>query len=329
MRKFPVLIMGCLMASLIFTSPVRAGEEAKDLVAAAPAKKMVVFIAGRPSHGFAQHEHNAGCLLLARLLKEGMPNFDDRVYTNGWPTDPHALDGADAIVMYCDGGPGHMVIPHLDEVDALTKKGVGIGCIHYAVEIPKDKGGKQFLDWIGGYFEAYWSVNPVWQADFAEIPKHPVTNGVKPFANKDEFYYHMRFRPNMDGVTPIIYAVPPDSTRMGKDDAHGGNPAVRADIGKSLPETIVWVSENKETTNRGFGCTGGHYHWNWAQDDFRKCILNCIVWIAKGDVPPDGVPSKRPTVDELLANQDKKVPADFDRAKIEAQIEAMNAPHEK
>jgi hypothetical protein len=42
MRKFPVLIMGCLMASLIVTSPVRAGEEAKDLVAAAPAKKMVV-----------------------------------------------------------------------------------------------------------------------------------------------------------------------------------------------------------------------------------------------------------------------------------------------
>lgn len=293
---------------------------------AAP-KKMVVFIAGTPSHGYAQHEHNADCLLLARLLKAGMPNFDTRVYLNGWPTDPHALDGADAIVMDCDGGPGHMVIPHVDEVDALAKKGVGIGCIHYAVEVPKGPVGDKFLDWIGGYFEAYWSVNPVWQADFHEIPKHPVSNGVKPFATKDEWYYHMRFRPDMEGVTPIIYAVPPDSTRQGKDDAHGGNAAVRAGIGKSLPETVVWVAENKQTTNRGLGCTGSHYHWNWAQDDFRKCILNCIVWIAKGDIPPDGVVSTRPTVDELLANLDKKaVPHDFDRAKLEAEIEEMNAP---
>jgi len=319
--SFSLLLVACI-AFLSIPSPLRADD--------APAKKMVVFVAGTPSHGFAQHEHNAGSLLLARLLKEGMPNFDDRVYTNGWPKDPHAFDGADAIIMYCDGGDGHIVIPHLDEIDALTKKGVGIGCIHYAVEIPKDKGGTQFLDWIGGYFETFWSINPVWQADFAEIPQHPVTNGVKPFANKDEFYYHMRFRPNMEGVTQIIYAVPPDSTRQGKDDAHGGNPEVRSGIGKHLPETVVWVSENKATTNRGFGCTGGHYHFNWAQDDFRTCILNSIVWIAKGDVPPGGVPSKRPTVDELLANLDKKaVPADFDKDKEAAAIEAMNAPRAK
>jgi hypothetical protein len=322
MSKIAGLVAAALICWLVNASTVRGD----DSTTAAVPKKLVVFIAGTPSHGFAQHEFNAGCLLLARLLKAGMPNFDARVYRNGWPNDPHALDGADAIIMYCDGGPGHMVIPHLDEVDALAKKGVGIGCIHYAVEVPKGPAGDRFLDWIGGYFETYWSVNPVWQADFQQIPKHPVSNGVRPFAAKDEWYYHMRFRPGMEGVTPIIYAVPPDSTREAKDDPHGGNPAVRADIGKSLPETLVWVSENKQTTNRGFGCTGGHYHWNWAQDDFRKCILNCIVWVARGDVPPNGVPSVRPTVDELLANQDKALPQNFDRAKIAAMITAMNSP---
>ena len=34
--------------------------------------KKVVFIAGRPSHGYAQHEHRAGCLLLAKCLSEGV-----------------------------------------------------------------------------------------------------------------------------------------------------------------------------------------------------------------------------------------------------------------
>lgn len=302
---------------------------ADDAAGKTTPKKLVVFIAGTPSHGFAQHEHHAECELLARLLKEGMLNFETKVYKGGWPKDPNALDGADAIVMACDGGPGHMVIPHLEQVDALAKKGVGIGCIHYAVEVPKGPAGDKFLSWIGGYFETFWSVNPTWQADFVEIPKHPVANGVKPFATRDEWYYHMRFRDKMDGVTPIIYAVPPDQTREGKNDAHGGNPAVRAGIGRSLPETLVWVAENKETTNRGFGCTGAHFYWNWAQDDFRKCILNCIVWIAKVDVPPDGVPSARPTLDELLVNQDKPIPHDFDRAKVEAEIQAMNAPKGK
>ena len=82
----------------------------------------------------------------------------------------------------------------------------------------------------------------------------------------------------------------------------------------------------RRTSNRGFGCTGSHYHWNWAQDDFRKCILNCIVWTAKGEVPADGVKSTRPTVDELMANLDKKIPHNFDKAPVEKQIEAMNQP---
>ena len=30
-------------------------------------QKKVVFIAGKPSHGRGQHEHNAGCLLMARV----------------------------------------------------------------------------------------------------------------------------------------------------------------------------------------------------------------------------------------------------------------------
>ena len=34
---------------------------------AAEAEKKIVFIAGHPSHGYAEHEHHAGCLLLAKM----------------------------------------------------------------------------------------------------------------------------------------------------------------------------------------------------------------------------------------------------------------------
>ena len=36
-------------------------------------RKKIVLMAGRPSHGYAGHEHNAGCLLLADRLNENVP----------------------------------------------------------------------------------------------------------------------------------------------------------------------------------------------------------------------------------------------------------------
>jgi type 1 glutamine amidotransferase len=186
----------------------------------------------------------------------------------------------------------------------LMKKGAGLGCVHYAVEVPTDKGGKELLDWIGGYFETFRSVNPFWEAEFKTFPDHPVTRGVKPFKMRDEWYYHMRFRDGMKGVTPILTAVPPDSTRgkPGVNDAHGGNPEVQNHQGE--PEHMMWVCERPDG-GRGFGFTGGHAHQNWANDDFRKVVLNAILWIAKADVPPGGVASSV-TSEDLLQNLDPK-----------------------
>jgi type 1 glutamine amidotransferase len=333
MFRFPrrtLTVVVAAAAALLAAGRAMAADAKADAPAGeTQAKKKVVFIAGGPSHGFGAHDHKSGCYLLAKRINQ-VPGFEATVYYKDWP-EAKAFDGASAVVMYCDGGNGHMALPHLKELQALHDKGVGIGCIHYAVEPgdenKKDGNGRaEFLDWIGGYFETFYSINPTWQAHFDKFPQHPVANGVRPFTTHDEWYYHMRFRDNMEGVTPIFSAVPPDSTRQGKDDAHGGNPHVREGIGKNLPETVVWVSQNKNGS-RGFGCSGAHYHWNWAQDDFRKGILNAIVWIAKGDVPANGVESSRPTMDELMANQDEKVPANFDKAKVEKQIEEMNKPH--
>ncbi len=116
-------------------------------------------------------------------------------YYSGWPKDPSAFDNADAIMFYADGGGGHPAIQgdRLVQINKLASAGVGIACFHYGVEVPKDKGGSEFLDWIGGYFETHWSVNPHWTAKFEKFPDHPVARGVKPFEINDEWYYHMRF----------------------------------------------------------------------------------------------------------------------------------------
>jgi hypothetical protein len=110
----------------------------------------------------------------------------------------------------------------------------------------------------------------------------------------------MRFRDEMKGVTPLLTAIPPQNVR-GSDAAHNGTPELHTQ--PPVPQHLVWVAE-REGGGRGFGCTGGHYHFNWASDQFRKSILNAIVWAAHVDVPPDGVKSKTPTPADLLANLD-------------------------
>ena len=56
---------------------------------------------------------------------------------------------------------------------------------------------------------------------------------------------------------------------------------------------------------RGFGFTGGHFHVNWGNDDFRKTILNTLVWVSKAEIPESGVSSKVAELD-LYQNLDSK-----------------------
>jgi type 1 glutamine amidotransferase len=267
-------------------------------------KKKIVFIAGKCSHGPGEHEGYAACMLLADALNKSMPGkFETVIYRASWPVDENAFDNVSAIVMYVDGGPFHMVLPHLEQMNALMKKGVGFVCLHYAVEIPMGSGANYFLNWLGGYFETNWSVNPMWVAEYKTIPKHAVTRGVKPFSINDEWYYHMRFRQNMQGITPLLMAIPPASTLNRKDGPHENNAFVRAEAGK--PQITAWATKRRDG-GRGFGFTGSHYHENWANDNFRKLVLNGIAWAAHVKIPTDGLISATPTVAELKLNLDDK-----------------------
>jgi hypothetical protein len=115
----------------------------------------------------------------------------------------------------------------------------------------------------------------------------------------------MRFRDGMQGVQPILATVPPISTMSRRDGPHEGNPGVRAAVERGEPQILAWVAERSDG-GRGFGFTGGHYHRNWGDDSFRKVVLNAILWVAKVEVPADGVNSTVTPAD-LEQNLDPKV----------------------
>lgn len=292
-------------------------------------KKHVLMIAGRPSHGPGEHEHNAGILLLAAALQQGLAERVNVIVSldGKWPSE-EAVAKADTIVIYSDGGRRHPALPHLDQLAKKMATGCGFVCLHYAVEPSYEragwlsvdgkpvspppagrhstgKGALEFKDWLGGYFEAHFSVNPHWFADFKFLPDHPVSRGVKPFAIMDEWYFNMRFRDGMEGVTPILSAIAPASSISPKDGPYEGSPEARKFVvEEKKPQVVAWAVERKDG-GRGFGFTGGHFHKNWANDNQRTLVLNAIAWTAKVEVPTLGVASKF-TDEQLAANQDPK-----------------------
>ena len=251
-------------------------------------QKKILLIAGRPSHGPGDHEFRAGCLLLKKCL-DTVPGITSVVYSNGWPDVPNAFDGADAVLIYADGGAGHPVLQgnHREVIGDLVKRGVGLGCAHYGVEIPSTNGGPEFLEWIGGYYEHLFSVNPMWTPEFKKFPEHPITRGVKPFSNRDEWYFNIHFREDMKGITPILVATPSDKVRDGPY-VYPAGPYDHIQKNKGRSETIMWAYERPDG-GRGFGFTGGHTHANWGYENQRKVVLNALLWIAKAQVPPTGV----------------------------------------
>lgn len=114
----------------------------------------------------------------------------------------------------------------------------------------------------------------------------------------------MRFRDDMKGVTPILAAVPGADTMSRADGPHEGNPAVRAAVQHGDKQIMAWATERADG-GRGFGFTGGHYHKNWGNEHMRKLVLNAILWVAKVEVPRDGVQSTV-TAADLAQNLDPK-----------------------
>lgn len=229
----------------------------------------IVLVAGKPSHGPRDHEFNAGTILLEKCLRQNK-NVETVLVKGGWPEQGSVFDGAAAIVLYMDGGAGHPILQdqRLDTLAKLMRKGVGLACLHYAVEVPKERGGPELLDWIGGYYERPYSQNPINSVQMTQAsPRHPVSRGWKSFDSKDEWYYKIRFRPDDNRVTPILTTMLPK------------NAPVR--------ETVAWVVERADG-GRGFGFTGGHFHDNWGIEEQRRLVINAILWTAKYNLPRSG-----------------------------------------
>jgi len=304
--KLPTSVMKCL--PLLFAAVVPALllavvgclSERSVTADAAEGKTRIVFIAGKQSHGSGEHEFNAGAIILARALNEqsGLPVHVEVVH-DGWPADPAVFDGAAAVVIYSDGLGSHPAGGHWEEVEEMMRRGVGLMLMHFAVHVRPGEEGERFLRWTGGFYEDDFSVNPHWTADTEPHGSHPVGRGVAPVKIHDEWYFNIRFAE--PAIHTGLLTATPSYERIRAYNAWHKN----AQEALGIPQTLMWGVERPDG-GRGVGFTGGHWHYNWAIEDYRRMVLNAIVWVAGLDVPEEGVKSLPLTEADLNANLDAK-----------------------
>ncbi len=287
------LLSAAAVMTVLLVGTIQAEDKAK-----------IVFISGSPSHARMSHEHRAGNMILARALNDSGLNVNAVLVPHyGYPDDTSILNEAATVVIFCTGHRGHVLNKHLDEFDKLMQKGIGVVMIHWATEAEKGKPGEKFLEWMGGFCDLDWSVNPHWTPKFKDFPEHPICNGVKPFSVNDEWYYHMRFVDQLKGVTPILSDLPGPETLRRKDGARSGNPTVRKAVAAGKKQHVAWAYD-RPNGGRGFGFTGAHNHDSWRHDDFRKVMLNAILWTANVEIPKNGCPTSAVTDTQIKANLD-------------------------
>jgi hypothetical protein len=310
MKHLPTLA-ACLISILLSLAGLNSSAAAERDIFGYEAQRSapdtvtkIVFIGDAGTHGpQGNHEFVAGFILMARALHDAYPDVHAVVHSSkNWPTD---LAHADAIIV----GLNHGERAGKDmEIFKATERGAGFMAVHFGVEVNIGVAGKNYLNWMGGYFETGWSVNPWWVPEFKTFSDHPATRGLKPFTLRDEWYYHMRFPDDMKGVTPILSAIAPANTVREEKSARGGNPDVFKAVNAGQAQHMAWAFD-RPAGGRGFGFTGMHLHANHANHSFRTCLINGAAWVSGLEIPADGVPSKTPSEGDLKALIDEAVAA--------------------
>lgn len=233
---------------------------------AASADPKILLIGQQPDHGYRTHTYMDDCELLAKCLRQ-TPGLTTAV-SRGWPTDPEAFKDVSCIVVHTKLG-GNLVFAeaHREQAIKLFTAGVGLVAIHWGTGADLPTESALWQKTLGGLFNAQKGGFSRYKVEQTMMrvadATHPISRGWKDFRCRDEYYYDLRFEP---GAIPVALA------KVGSQDYPIAWAFARADGGRS------------------FGHVGAHFHDNFADEAFRRLLVNGILWAAKKEIPAVGGP---------------------------------------
>jgi type 1 glutamine amidotransferase len=244
------------------------------LVNAAPAqavakKKVLLLWQGPDGHPSQTHEYEAGQKIIQKLLVN-VPELEATLVRadEPWREGPRLLAGADGVVLFLSEGAkwSQQDPERAAALSQLAKRGGGISVLHWAMGTREAKNIAGFLQWAGG---CHGGPDRKYQVLATDVhvadTTHPVTHGLKDFRARDEFYYHLKFVKGDARITPLLQA-----------DIDGHR------------ETVAWAWQRSDG-GRSFGFSGLHFHENWNMPEYRRLVVQGIVWSMGGTIPISGL----------------------------------------
>jgi type 1 glutamine amidotransferase len=251
---------------------------------AGEAKTTFLLIGKDRDHPPQSHEYMSECELLAKCLRQ-TPGVE-AVVSNGWPSDPKLLESVDAIVLYTAMGGNVLAAPQRRaQVEALLARGVGLVAIHWSTGADDGLNGVWWLDHLGGWFAFSFSKFLVRDSRVRQVHReHPICRGWSDFDFRDEYYIGLKFHPD---AQPLLVA-----SIDGQE------------------QTIGWTYERPggAQPGRSFGFVCGHFHECFANDSFRRSVVNAALWAAHLEVPAAGAPCDINAADLVLPPDPRTAP---------------------
>jgi hypothetical protein len=158
----------------------------------------------------------------------------------------------------------------LAKIQKLLDAKVGFVQLHQTADYPKDFTEKA-RGWAGGAWEKGSGQRAHWVTEFDKFPDHAICRGVKSFKIDDGWLYQITFVPDMKGVTPLLRTWNPKATTK---------PAGGQDV-------VAWAYDRIDG-GRTFTFTGAHLHASFAEEGYRRFLINGILWSTGLDVPKGG-----------------------------------------
>ncbi len=218
-------------------------------------------------HPWSTHEYMDGVRLIGSSLasEPGIRTIVVRA-DSPWVDGPELLDGADGAVLFLSEGARWLGEDRsrLHAFQRLAARGGGLVCLHWAMGCRGAGPINPFIQLFGGCHGGPDRKYRVLRTRLSPASaRNPISRGIAPFDVEDEFYYRLKFA-DRGTVIPVLQA---------KID------------GK--PETVAWAFERSDG-GRSFGFSGFHFHRNWKLLEYRRLIVQGILWTLKRPIPPAG-----------------------------------------
>ena len=297
-----VVLISAVIFSTSLTGQEQSGAEGGER------KKLVILTGDDHTHACGTHEFEAGGILLkSSIEKSVLADKVECVLVHNWPENTSVFNDADMVLHYYKGNKWHFVNENAAFIDTLAQKGVSQMFVHYACDPDVSVDGSLKM-WTGGVYKAKVSGNPHWSLK-SILEKHPINQGVNEYTFHDEWYLNIDF----DKMPLKGYDAPTEgnvhAVMSGENvDKKPHRKFVKAVKGDKGSATVVFWAKESANGCRGIAVTGAHSHTVWANDDFRKQVLNSITWGMKLDMPEEGVTSPAVTEEQINQNLDKRKP---------------------